>query len=96
MLSRAQECRAKNKGFRPGGADSKSSLGSGGSAIRRSVYLKVSGDIVAKRCWMVQQRRGLMASQHQRADEAVKPCSFRPSNDSDLKNTRETCTGRRG
>lgn len=75
----------KNRGFRPGGADFKSSLGSGGSAIRRRVYLKVSGDIVAERCWTVQQGRRLMASRHQRADEAVKPCSYSVSNDSGLK-----------
>lgn len=74
----------KNRGFRPGGADFKSSLGSGGSAIRRRVYLKVSGDIVTKRCWMAQQGRSLMASRHQSADEAVKPCSCRVSNDSGL------------
>lgn len=68
---------SEEKGLGPGAADFKSSLGSGGSAICQSVYLKVSGDIVANWCWMVRQgRRRLMAFRHQSADEALKPCSF--------------------
>lgn len=77
---------SEERGLGPGAADFKSSLGSGGSAICRSVYLEVSGDIVAKRCWMVRQgRRRLIAFRHQSADEALKPCSFCSSNDSVLK-----------